>query len=63
MTAKRAELADPTTRKEVMTAFDLEMIERGGNAVKQSLQEAEYSLDPKTVEKMLMAKTGLTKTA
>ena len=45
-------------RREVMSAFDSEMIERTGNAVKQSLQEAEYSMNIETVSKMLMVTHG-----
>ena len=46
-----------------MAAFDAEMIERGATAVKQSLAEAEKSLDPEMVKGMLMATKGFTKTA
>ncbi|KAE8553770.1 hypothetical protein TMatcc_006776 [Talaromyces marneffei ATCC 18224] len=45
-------------RKEMMSAFDSEMIERTGKAVKQSVQEAEYSMNMETVGKMLMATHG-----
>jgi hypothetical protein len=41
-----------------MTAYDSEMIERSAKAVKQSLQEAEYSMNLETVGKMLMVKQG-----
>lgn len=49
---------DAGRREKVMTAFDAEMVERGVKAVKQSLQEAEYSLDVETVGKMLMVTHG-----
>lgn len=42
----------------MMSAFDSEMIERTGKAVKQSVQEAEYSMNMETVGKMLMATHG-----
>ena len=46
------------TREQAVAAYDADMIERGATAVKQSLQEAEFSMDPKTVHKMLMARQG-----
>lgn len=46
------------TREELMTAYDSEMIERSAKAVKQSLQEAEYSMNLETVQNMLMVKHG-----
>ncbi len=52
---------DAATRETVMAAYDAEMIERGAKAVKQSLQEAEYSLDVNTIGKMLMARQGHTR--
>ncbi|CRG91781.1 Transient receptor potential cation channel subfamily M member 4 [Talaromyces islandicus] len=45
-------------RSETMTAYDTEMIERTAKAVKQSLQEAELSMNLETVSKMLMAREG-----
>jgi hypothetical protein len=45
-------------RQGIMSAFDSEMIERTGKAVKQSLQEAEYSMNIETVSRMLMATHG-----
>jgi hypothetical protein len=45
-------------RKAIMSAFDAEMIERTAKAVKQSLQEAEFSMNEETVSKMLMATQG-----
>jgi hypothetical protein len=54
---------NPTARETVMNEFDAEVIERGATAVKQSVQDAEYSLDPKTVANMLMVKTGLARSA
>ncbi|KAJ9156099.1 Transient receptor potential cation channel subfamily M member 4 [Pleurostoma richardsiae] len=47
-----------TLREEAITAYDTEMIERGGKAVTQSLREAENSIDLETVGKMLMARQG-----
>lgn len=41
-----------------VSAYDADMIERGAKAVKQSLQEAEFSMDPRTVSKMLMSRQG-----
>ena len=41
-----------------MSAYDAEMIERGANAVHQSLKEAELSLDINTVNNMLMVRRG-----
>lgn len=49
---------DTNDRQEIMSAFDTEMIERTGKAVKQSLQEAAYSMNIETVSKMLMATHG-----
>lgn len=49
------------TRREIIAAYDSEVIERGGTAVKQSLQEAEKSFDVELVAKMLMATRGHTK--
>ncbi|KAK4151017.1 hypothetical protein C8A00DRAFT_45705 [Chaetomidium leptoderma] len=46
------------TREQSVSAYDADMIERGAKAVSQSLQEAEFSMDPKTVTKMLMARQG-----
>jgi hypothetical protein len=46
-----------------MTAYDTEMIERTSKAVKQSLQEAELSMNLETVSKMLMAQKGHGKSA
>lgn len=46
-----------------MTAYDTEMIERTSKAVKQSLHEAEFSMNIETVSKMLMAKQGHGKSA
>jgi len=45
-------------REAVMTTYDVEMIERGGEAVKQAAREAELSMSPETVSKMLMVKKG-----
>ncbi|KAK2035316.1 putative monooxygenase [Colletotrichum zoysiae] len=50
---------DSTThRKEVMLAYQADVIERGSKAVAQSLQEAENALDIKTVGQMLLVKQG-----
>ncbi len=49
---------DEAQRRKIMTAYDDEMVERGATAVKQSLKEAEYSLDVETVNKMLMVTHG-----
>lgn len=49
---------DDGLRQEVMTAFDAEMVARGAKAVRESLQEAENSLDVKTIGKMIMATRG-----
>lgn len=46
------------TRGQTISAYDADMIERGAKAVQQSLQEAEFSMDLKTVNNMLMAKKG-----
>jgi len=45
-------------RAEAVSAYDADMIERGAKAVQQSLQEAEFSMNPETVHKMLMARQG-----
>lgn len=45
-------------KEQAIAAYDADMIERGAKAVRQSLQEAEFSMDPKTVNKMLMAREG-----
>jgi 2-polyprenyl-6-methoxyphenol hydroxylase-like FAD-dependent oxidoreductase len=45
-------------KAQAVSAYDADMIERGAKAVQQSLQEAEFSMDPKTVHKMLMARQG-----
>lgn len=42
----------------VISAYSDEMVERGAKAVKQSLQEAEFSMDLESIGKMLMAKQG-----
>lgn len=54
---------DTEKRIEAITAYDIDVIERGSKAVKQSLDEARHSLDMETVENMLMVKKGLEKTA
>ena len=41
-----------------ISGYDADMIERGAKAVQQSVQEAEFSMDPKTVSQMLMARQG-----
>jgi 2-polyprenyl-6-methoxyphenol hydroxylase-like FAD-dependent oxidoreductase len=46
------------SRAQAVAAYDADMIERGAKAVAQSLQEAEFSMDPQTVHKMLMARQG-----
>lgn len=46
------------TRAQAISAYDADMIERGAKAVQQSLQEAEFSMDLKTVNNMLMARKG-----
>ncbi len=53
-----ADHGDAATRTRVMTAYDSEMVERGAAAVKQSLKEAENSLNIDTVSNMLMATHG-----
>ncbi|KAH6856168.1 hypothetical protein B0I37DRAFT_301586 [Chaetomium sp. MPI-CAGE-AT-0009] len=45
-------------RELAISAYDADMIERGAKAVQQSVQEAEFSMDPKTVDQMLMARQG-----
>ncbi|QKX55334.1 uncharacterized protein TRUGW13939_02426 [Talaromyces rugulosus] len=50
-------------RLDTMTGYDTEMIERTSKAVKQSLQEAEFSMNLETVSKMLMAQKGHGKSA
>lgn len=49
---------DAATRKEVMTAYDAEIVPRGALAVEQSLQEAENAFDVNTISKMLMVRHG-----
>jgi hypothetical protein len=49
---------DASVRERAVSAHDAELIERGAKAVKQSLQEAEYSLDINTIQKMLMVTKG-----
>lgn len=46
------------TRERAIAAYDANLIERGALAVQQSLQEAELSMDPQTVHRMLMARQG-----
>ena len=41
-----------------ISAYDADMIGRGAKAVQQSVQEAEFSMDSKTVGQMLMARQG-----
>lgn len=49
----------PSERAESrMAAFETEMITRGAEAVRQSLSEAEKSVDPELVDKMLLATRG-----
>lgn len=50
--------ANAGSRQEVMTAYDDEVVERGSEAVKQSLSEADKSLDIETVKQMLMMTKG-----
>ncbi|KAK3294381.1 uncharacterized protein B0H64DRAFT_463185 [Chaetomium fimeti] len=45
-------------RASAISAYDADMIERGAKAVQQSVQEAEFSMDPKAVDQMLMARQG-----
>jgi hypothetical protein len=45
-------------RVSAISAYDADMIERGAKAMQQSVQEAEFSMDPKTVDQMLMARQG-----
>jgi 2-polyprenyl-6-methoxyphenol hydroxylase-like FAD-dependent oxidoreductase len=45
-------------REQAFAAYDADMVERGAKAVLQSLQEAEFSMEPKTVGQMLMARQG-----
>ena len=45
-------------RRAAMAAYDAEMVERGGKAVTQSVQEAALSFDVEKVQKMLMARQG-----
>lgn len=42
----------------IMEAFEAEMIPRGAEAVKQSLEEAAKAMDPGLIDKMLMATRG-----
>ena len=44
--------------EKVMQDYDDEVVERGANAVRQSLQEAEKSFDLETIGKMLMVTKG-----
>lgn len=46
------------SREELMRAHDNEVIKRGAIAVKQSLLEAEKSMDIETVKNMLMVTKG-----
>lgn len=50
--------SDTISREEIMTAYSADVVERGSKAVAQALREAEYSLDPNTVGKMLMVTQG-----
>ncbi|EAA28183.1 FAD/NAD(P)-binding domain-containing protein [Neurospora crassa] len=45
-------------RKEVVAAYDKDMVERGSKAALQALEEAELAMDAKSVEKMLMVRKG-----
>lgn len=58
-----ADAAATTVREEAMAGFDREILERGNKAVKQSLEEAERSLDVNTVSNMLMVKQGHVRSA
>ncbi|GKT65433.1 hypothetical protein ColTof4_03801 [Colletotrichum tofieldiae] len=55
------QLRDPdstTSRKEAMSAYGVDVVERGSTAVAQALKEAENALDINTVGKMLMVTQG-----
>ncbi|KAM7202632.1 hypothetical protein V8F20_004421 [Naviculisporaceae sp. PSN 640] len=45
-------------RVAVMAQFDADVVKRGSEAVVQSLKEAELSMSPETVSKMLMVRKG-----
>jgi len=45
-------------KETVFATYNKEMVERGGKAVVQSLQEAELSMDLESVNKMLMVRQG-----
>ncbi|KAK1985286.1 putative monooxygenase [Colletotrichum cereale] len=47
-----------SNRKEIMIAYGADVVERGSNAVAQSLKEAENALDINTVGQMLMITQG-----
>ncbi|EGO60075.1 hypothetical protein NEUTE1DRAFT_106737 [Neurospora tetrasperma FGSC 2508] len=45
-------------RKDLVAAYDKDMVERGSEAALQALEEAELAMDAKSVEKMLMVRKG-----
>ena len=49
---------DLVIRKEVMAAYDAEMVARGAGAVMKSVQEAEKAFDQEATKKMLMVTKG-----
>lgn len=49
---------DTTSVGEIFGAYEAEMIPRGAEAVKQSLDEAAKAMDPELVDKMLMVTRG-----
>ncbi|KAK0629466.1 hypothetical protein B0T17DRAFT_506013 [Bombardia bombarda] len=51
-------IRDGADRALVLSAYDVEIAERGAKAVKQSLEEADLSMDPNMADKMLMAREG-----
>jgi 2-polyprenyl-6-methoxyphenol hydroxylase-like FAD-dependent oxidoreductase len=50
-------------REKAVHAYTAEVVERGAKAVRQSLSEAELSMDLESVQKMLLAKMGHARTA
>lgn len=56
--ADSRQTSKPGLAEKIMEDFDAELIERGNKAVRQSVQEAELSLDISSVSRMLMARQG-----
>ncbi len=52
------ESSDIAAAQGAMAAYDADMVARGSKAVLQSIQEAAFAFDEKTVSKMTMARQG-----